>query len=506
MQTKIFFDRGIALFLVIFLTLGSCAATKIDPISKQAFAMLDSVRENRKAQLQTYLAMLEERAFSVHSDEFLQEFFKIKQQYYELQKTEAPPEKLVGLIDTLKGQVQDHYLNNYLLFYDILFVDKGGDVFFTIRKQPDYHKNIFDGHLGKTKLSKHLQKKPQERYVDYFYYDISDEPSAFIVEPYWNNGSLTGWFVFQCAINKINSLFLQEKDLGRTGEVFLVNKQYFMLTDSRFTGESTILRRNLSQENIEWKFLKKKGNTIVIDYRGFRALSSFEVFPAFGSEWLLVAKIDEDEVFDEYFKKNKDALMDHLITDSSLPLPKKVMEFPKKKEVLVDLDEFRKVVDGEILYTSGVSTCTSLTVTLPGKFGYLAHISPYDVVYEGTKTDLIGQVLRRIFMFDIYSFEKRNLQFTIVAKHTESLRAILDKLSGEGILLSQITFMRDKEARYANVYHEYMTNTSLVTWEQKSNEHTVQSSLDQKNLGEIVKRTLSLDNEGDAAITRKKNN
>jgi hypothetical protein len=78
--------------------------------------------------------------------------------------------------------------------------------------------------------------------------------------------------------------------------VFLVNRDRLMLTDSRFQSETSILRQHLSEQNISAKFAEGRGHKIITDYRGQRALTSFEVCPVLDKEWLLIAKIDEDEV------------------------------------------------------------------------------------------------------------------------------------------------------------------------------------------------------------------
>ncbi|MCP4575955.1 MAG: hypothetical protein GY846_06700 [Deltaproteobacteria bacterium] len=170
-----------------------------------------------------------------------------------------------------------------------LFIDGDGDIFHTIRRQGDYHKNIFEGELAITTLARQLTNHPDETFVDYEYYSVSDEPSAFFVEPVLKDGCLEGWFVLQCAINKINNMFTQEKGLGATGEVFLVNRHQYMLTESRFSKETSILNRHLSSENIETKFRERSGRKMVTDYRGVRAFTSFEVCHIGASEWLLIA-------------------------------------------------------------------------------------------------------------------------------------------------------------------------------------------------------------------------
>jgi hypothetical protein len=464
-------------------------------IKEQTYQRLDKIREDKKRQLFAYLDGIVKNAHAIGSDEIMLAFFHIKKKYYRLKKSAPPPDAMKHLVEDLNKGVRSHYLNRYLSFYDILFVDGNGDIFHTIRRQGDYHKNIFEGELAKTSLAKQLKRNPGETFVDYEYYAVSDEPSAFFVEPVFKEGSLEGWFVLQCAINKINNMFTEEKNLGATGEAFLVNRHQYMLTESRFSKEPSTLNLHLSRENIEAKFREKSGHKLVTDYRGFRALTSFEVCHFGSGEWLLIAKIDEAEVVTEQYKKRKKELGRALVRGcekrSLKPCDSMRIE---NKVVAVDMDEFRKVENNELICTYGVSTCTALIITFPGKFAYMGHISNLDVVYGGNSTDLIGHMFKRINTFDIYEYERRKLMVTVIANHSESILNIVDKLLAQGLLLSQIKFIHS-DSEYANVLHDYLNNQTLIEWclDKKNNGKVNQYATDVFTLGEVAKPLIGYD-------------
>ena len=369
-----------------------------------------------------YFDIIYKKAESIKSDDHMLAFFHLKNKYYQYQKTKKPPEELVQTFEALKIQINEHYMQHYLSFYDILFINRQGDIFYTIRKQADYHKNIFQGDLSRTALAQQLKTHPDKTFVDYQYYAISDEPSAFIVEPVIEDGLFQGWIVLQCAINKINNMFTPDKGLGATGEVFLVNKQYYMLTDSRFFGESSILKRHLSRENIESKFRERNGHKIVTDYRGYRTLTSFEVCQIGNSEWLLIAKIDESEIVTEQYKLNRQALAPDMVKNAGKTALRDCGAItPGPKLKVVDMDEFQKVTNEKKICTYGVSTCTAIVISYPDKFSYMAHISNLDRIYGGETTDLINHILKQIKTFDIYPYELRKLRVTIIANHVESM-------------------------------------------------------------------------------------
>jgi len=457
--------RYLILLVITMMTCSPICAADAGAIKEETFQRLDKIREDKRKQLLEYLERISKNAGAIATDELMLEFFHIKRKYYRLKKSSPPPAELKRLISDLKNGVRRHYIQNYLSFYDILFVDKDGDIFHTIRRQGDYHKNIFEGKLAKTTLAQQLRHYPNKTFVDYEYYSVSDEPSAFLVEPVMKDGRLAGWFVLQCSINKINNMFTEETGLGATGEVFLVNRQQYMLTESRFSKESSILNLHMSHKNIDAKFKERSGHKIVTDYRGFRALTSFAVCHIGSSEWLLIAKIDEAEVITEQYKRRKKELRGVIAPclRKQKPQPCTSMRV-ESKVVEVDMDEFRKADNREMICTYGVSTCTAIIVTFPGRFAYMGHISNLDLVYGGHSTDLIGHIFKRIKTFDIYEYERRKLVVTVIANHLDSIVNIIDKLVEQGLLLSQIKFIY-ADSEYGNVLHDYLNNRTLIEWE-----------------------------------------
>lgn len=411
--------------------------------------------------------MVQSQAEAIAEDSLMCEFFKIKRAFYALQKQKTAPKRFSEAISDLKSNLTGYTQRKYGIFYDILFIDANGDVFYTIRKQADYHQNVFTKAFSHSAFVKRLRENAQKTYVDYQYYEISGEPSAFFIVPMMENSTLLGWFVPQCAINKINQIFSMSDEPGKTLETFLVNRDHYMLTDSRFMVTSTILKKKLSHENIASKFRERRGHKSIVDYRGKIVLSSFEVFPFGGTEWLIIAKIDRDEVLTEHYKRNRERLFPLLLNSirSHHSSPEN-REIPVSGELLeVDMDEYRRNSEsGKNLYTHGVSTCTSLAVLLPGRVSYLSHISPYDRIYGMNKTDILGRMMQQITHFELRPYEKNQLDFIFVARHLDSFSGVLDTLLQNGIFLSQIKFLFRPDCQYANIYLDQKSHSVITHW------------------------------------------
>ena len=466
-------------------------AGEAESLKDGVFTSLDHVSQDKHRQLTDYLERMCKLAAAVGDDPVMRRYFSIKQRYWQLQQDQpAPPEALIA-IKSLKDSLLTHYLRNYLAFYDILFVDHSGYVHSTVRQQADYHHNLFEGEQAKSALARHLMTEPDASFVDYEYYDASDEPSAFFVEPLVEDGQLLGWFVLQCAINRINNIFSRGGELGQTGEVFLVNRRHQMLTESRLDLGTGNFDRYLSRENIESKFSEKQGHKQVVDYRGRAALTSFTVCPVMDSEWLLISKIDEDEVITNHYLENLPRLQPALIQSiDQINQPNcQPRKLPAKVSV-VDMDEFRRSHDTPLI-TFGVNTCTAIVVSLQKEKAYLAHASTLDRIYGAGDLDLMDHMLRRIRRFEIYPYQLRLLDVVLVAPHLESVAGAVEKLVQAGIFLSQIRFLYCPEAESATVFHDIASNETLVQWMMGEELEPVwQRAADIPSLGDAVKEII----------------
>lgn len=427
------------------------------------YAELDRVRDEKLGQLRQYLDRVRGLAAAAAADPTLGDFLRLKARWRELGRTQAPPPEAAAAMSRLEASIGERYLERYLAFHDILFVAPDGVVVHSVRAEPDKGADLFAGPWRDTALSRRLRADPGAAFIDYEHYEASGEPSAFFVEPVVSGGAPSGWLILQCTIGKLNRIFDRGDYLGRTGEVFLVNRERLMLTDSRFQAETSILRQHLSAENISAKFAERRGHKTITDYRGQRALTSFEVVPVLGREWLLVAKIDEDEVVTRAWRRA--GLEAELLRIASSCRPSTVAAPAVPREcVRVDMDEFHAARPGDILQTWGVSTCTAVVISWPGRFAYLGHLSAYDRAYGAGDIDVVEQMLKRIRQFEVYPSEMRRLRAVIVAPHVGSARGIIDRLLEAGLFLSQVTFVSDPGARWGDVVHDPGSGETWVRW------------------------------------------
>ncbi len=438
--------------------------------SDSVVVRLDEVRREKRQAILRLFHDVEKTARGIAEDETLRRCFHEMRGLYDTEAGRAGqcPESVLVAARKYQRAIDQYYLLNYRRFYDILFVSPDGYVFYSIRKEPDYHTWIAeDSFLGQG-LRKSRCGPAGEFVLDYHYYPPSGKPSAFFLVPVVEDGVRHGWFVLQYPIKMLDMLMVDHSELGHTGEVYLVNRERRMLTDSRFHGEHTHLRFSVDALESAEREGGVSGSGLTTDYRGVRVFGSYERFRVLGQEWIIVAQIDEAEVITDFYRENQQRcrarLLERLARTPAIPRSPCP---PNAEAVLVDMDDFEKAEEGEALATRGVSTCTAVTVTLPGRFSYLAHISPYDKIYGANRlTNTLKQLINRIRYYDIYQNELGKLEVVIVATHTDSIDMVLNKLMRYGITLAQIRFAWEPRARYADVMVPSGGGETIIEWVQ----------------------------------------
>jgi len=488
--------------IVLLLASFDCTQSRQRDSIDAYFKILDGIKIAKKNQIIDYFNKIKQIANNANKDNTMLRCFNVMREYYASDVTRADTSSLYRL----EYETDVQFVNKYGDFYDMLFIDNNGFVFHSIKHEADYHTNLFTGKFSNTELAKHMKNYPDREFVDYEFYPPSEEPAAFFVIPMQENNMVLGWLVLQFPINKINAILSDQKGLGRTGEVYLVNKDKLMLTDSRFIEDSSILKLRVDTDAVRMAFANESGRTIIDDYRGVKVISSFEPFDIFGHSWIIIAEIDEDEVVSIHYQKYKRYYLPKIVEHYS-NIAQNI--YTPQREVRnnlggkrVDMNEFCMARSGEVLETKGVGPCTSIIIYYPNKFGYLVHIGPTDEIYQnsmiakyvlllwGKKTNFLEKLLTRIQHYDIYPYQLKDLEFVIIATHDESLESTIDQLCNKGVNLAQIKFLFNPLANYANVAFNQSDDSVYVEWlaenKQTASFFGCVSTID--SIGSIVKK------------------
>ena len=506
-RKKIYLGCSLLLLGIIFdIYLYSDGRYFIDNPKKATFTKLENLRNEKKTKIINYLEYQKQSGIKFAQDNNTITYFK---ELYYLYKNNQIKSDKYRHIDTLINKLFTLKLNK---FYDLLFIDNDGNIFFTMLKESDYLGNIFDSKFDGLSLYEDLRKRKYTsvKFVDFEYYSVSGKPASFFITPVIDNhhNKIIGSIVLQLPINQVNAIFTDTTGLGRSGEVYLVNNKHLMITQSRFINDNTILNKMIDTEAVKNTLKEKRGNKIIEDYRHKKVFSSYEQFDYDGIKWIIIAEIEEDEIITDLYLLNEKQLFNNISEyianyqcqsniKNNEPLFTKLRMKPKS--IKVGFKEYQKSTHGELLYTLGVSTCTAVSICYPDKFGFLIHITPTDVVYENDGlikkilfkdfcTNFVDNVLSNIEKHDIKLSEKPKLHFGIFSTQTVSTKNIIHKLINHGIELSQIKFVYKKDYEVVNIVFDYEKD---LIWSQWGTDNINRDSIaDYKNvpdLGEITK-------------------
>ncbi len=488
-MNKLFWLAGMSLSFILGSLFFSGPVYSMNGPYAWPHADLQVLRTQRVAQLENILSRFEEKAREAASDKVIVSVLELSAFHAQALRQGATDVDFEAKVSELKKSFRRYYMENYYLFYDILFIDTTGSVVHSVRGESDLHTTLTAGEAASSPLGACIAQRPNsEVFIDYHDYTPSSEPAAFLVEPVRKQGRLLGWIALQCSVNKINALFAPTGEEYETMETLLVNEKGIMLTDSQFFSVSSVLQAHLNLSNVPSKFSQGQGRMEVTDYRGQECLTAFQVVNFKGARWLVVAKVDKDEVVTREFALHKRFYTQRLLlamAEKTCPPMSPPAEGAKKTAVRVDMDEFYRAECSQGLRTFGISTCTGILAVPPGEFAYLAHVSNKDQTYGGTETNLLDQILENIERFDVSRSEKRQLSFLIVAPHFEGLKGSLDEILDRGYLLSQVNVLSCPQARTGEI--RYDCEGTVITWTDSGlnpiGSHRIE---DAANLGELM--------------------
>ncbi len=468
----------------------SCNNTPDYDIKKNTFIRLSKIKKNKITELKDYFSNLEIKAKKITSDSRMLSLYKQIKNNHSTKRNS----KLILEIDK-------HFVMKYENFYDILFVNKEGFVFHSIKMESDYKKNLLKKNLANTKLAKQLLKGKKFSFVEYETYAPSGEPAGFFIAPINNKNGNKGWFILQFSLNQLNTMLSKHGRFGNTGEIYLVNKQRLMLSNSRFIEDSTSLKLKVNTTSVRNACANKTGEGIINDYRNKKVFTSFEKIKLFNTTWIIIVEIDQSEIITNFYKSNKQHLFNKITKLTQInSITQSCNNYSNLPTDKVDMKEIIKIKKTKSAYTMGIANCTGLGIIYPEKFGYLAHITPSDSIYnknsffnissKDKEDNFLNEIIKRITTFNTTQSMLKNINIIIAAPHSNSFINAVDTILENGLELANIKIMYNPKATYGNLYIDMSRNNSCIEW-YSDYKKTFQLSSDTPNLEQVVKKIIN---------------
>jgi signal transduction histidine kinase len=130
---------------------------------------------------------------------------------------------------------------------------------------------------------------------------IHDQFYQYLSAPIVKKNKIVGVILITVSADALFDIVTNRVGLGDTGEIYIVNKDGYMITPSRFRKHS-ILQLKINTLNFRRCCLHKTGKLLehkevlkTLDYRNHSVLGSHDYIPQM--QWCVLAEIDEDEAF-----------------------------------------------------------------------------------------------------------------------------------------------------------------------------------------------------------------
>ncbi|MDD5691833.1 MAG: ATP-binding protein [Candidatus Omnitrophica bacterium] len=273
----------ISLSFLILITLITVIASSIiyliakDNLRNAIYAQLEITVQQRSRNLETYLEMLKVSTVQFSNSVVLENLLKALKNDPRDSK-EAFDIAMKRLRMTKEDDPE---------IYEFLLLDASGMVV----------ASTDEGSIGldKSKDEYFLNAGKNVFIKDAYYSEQLKERLIAVSAPFLdsNTSEFIGVLVARIKMAGIDKLMLESAGVTRSGEVYIVNRNGFMITPSKFL-KDTFLKQRVDISGFK-KGLLDRQVTISTDYRGVKVLGSHVYIPEM--QWYLLAQIDEKEAF-----------------------------------------------------------------------------------------------------------------------------------------------------------------------------------------------------------------
>ncbi|WP_129673883.1 response regulator [Candidatus Chloroploca sp. Khr17] len=217
------------------------------------------------------------------------------------------------------------YLKTFIAekgYYDLLLIDQGGTIRYSLKAEADLGQNIYDEMLGQTELARTIDAANtllQTEVSDFGFYAPSNAPAAFLAAPIFQDGVIVGNIVLQIEPQELYAIVNRFAGLGTTGEILMGAYDHERLMITVPPRHNPDLPHQALDEAaflpLREALRGAQGSGIYPDYRNEETLAVWRYLPSLN--WGMVVKIDTAEL---YAPIRRNEMIGHWILGGSLIL------------------------------------------------------------------------------------------------------------------------------------------------------------------------------------------
>ena len=315
--------------IIVFLAIGIAAIAALgaisytqskDALEKKSIDELTAIREIKKNQINSFFKerIADLRVYSANTAVEM-----AAERFINAYDTSGMNSNIYKKWGNLHGPKLETYVNVYK-YYDLFFISNDGEVVYTVAKESDLGKNVMTGSLSGSPLAAAFkQGKNEYGLTDFAWYDVSDEPAAFVSGPIKNNnGNQIGVLAYQISLDAINEIMQERSGMGKTGETYLVGPDKLMRSNSYLDPEGhsveasfagTVSENGVNTKAVNEALAGKTNAEVIIDYNGNPVYSAYTPVQFGDVTWAMMAEIDEAEVMEPVQRLGNEILIVALI-------------------------------------------------------------------------------------------------------------------------------------------------------------------------------------------------
>lgn len=192
------------------------------------------------------------------------------------------------------------YMESYG-YYDLLLIDRGGTIIFSIAHEKDFSTNLISGPYKDTRIAKgfdYASRYLETSNTDFAPYPPSNNiPAGFIASPLIENSRFLGVIAVQINIDKLQSVLLDREGLGTTRETIFAmaeNDRVLYTLPLRYRTNAPFSLSLKDKRLASWNAVRgEHGAGESVDYRGEKVIGAWRYIPSLN--WGMVVKMDVSE-------------------------------------------------------------------------------------------------------------------------------------------------------------------------------------------------------------------
>jgi len=269
---------------------------------------LDDIIHDKIARIELYVKEVTNSIITLAKVPVVVKSLQEASEYYS--EREFQPENLPELNSNTLTFLRD--TQQRMGYYDIFFINKSGDIIYTLLKEKDLGANLKKAPYQESGLAWAFNQAITlhvPKISPFLYYPPSNKSAAFIAAPVFSGNELLGAVAIQLNEDSLFNIFKDYVGLGKSGKLVASRKleNGAIIAAGPLRNRPKALEKGLvfskdSNTPILQAALGKKGSGLTTDYLGHKIVAAWDYVPSLG--WGLVLKIDQSEAFNSIYQQD----------------------------------------------------------------------------------------------------------------------------------------------------------------------------------------------------------